>query len=109
MKNSLITLAVIAALSAMPAIYGQETADSAAPKKEKKSPIAMADKDGDGMLSKEEFATLPMNAKAPEGVDAKFAELDKDGDGKLTADELKASAKGKDKKDKGKKEKSAAE
>lgn len=103
MKTRIITLAAIAALIATPAIYGQE-ADPAAPKKEKKSPIAMADKDGDGMLSKEEFATLPMNAKAPEGVDAKFAELDKDSDGKLTAEELKAGNKGK-----GKKEKPAAE
>lgn len=49
----------------------------------------IADKDQDGLLSKEEFAALPRIQNLPEEKCGNlFKRLDKDGDGKLSRDEL---------------------
>lgn len=67
------------------------------------------DKDGDGFLSKEEFAATPLAARVKEkggDVDKFFAARDTDKDGKLSKEELaappaggKGKGKGKGKKD----------
>lgn len=97
MKNRIITLAALAALISMPAVYGQEEG-----KAKGKNPMAMADKDGDGFVSKEEYMAIPQNKENAKAGD-RFAALDKDGDGKLSKEEIQAGQKGKGK---GKKEKS---
>jgi Ca2+-binding EF-hand superfamily protein len=51
----------------------------------------MADRDGDGALAADEFATLPRISKLPaEKRTALFARLDKDGDGRLSRTEMSA-------------------
>jgi hypothetical protein len=100
MKNRLITLAAIAALISMPAIYGQEEKPKA-----KGNPMA-ADKNGDGFISKEEFMATDGAKKDAEKAGKRFSQIDKDGDGKISADEQKAAAP-KGKKGEGKKEKKA--
>jgi len=55
--------------------------------------IQRHDKDGDGKLSKAEFAASPMAERfkdQPERVDRMFAALDTDKDGKLSKEELAA-------------------
>lgn len=49
-----------------------------------------ADKDGDGMISLEEWKARPAMAKAKGDVDRRFARLDRNGDGKLDSGELDA-------------------
>jgi len=98
MKNRLITLAALAALISMPAIYGQEDA-----KPKGKGNMMAADTNGDGFISKEEFMAMPQNSDA-EKAGKRFAQMDTDGDGKISADEMKA-ARAKGKKGEGKKEK----
>jgi hypothetical protein len=59
--------------------------------------IKRLDKDGDGKLSKEEFAAGPMAERfkdEPERLDRVFGALDKDGDGKLSKEELAAAPRG---------------
>jgi Ca2+-binding EF-hand superfamily protein len=100
MKNRLITLAAVAALLAMPAVYGQDEKPKA-----KHNPMA-ADKDGDGFISKDEFMATASAKKDAEKAGKRFSQIDKDGDGKISADEMKAAAP-KGKKDGEKKEKKA--
>jgi len=52
-----------------------------------------ADKNGDGFISKEEFAAYG-DQRRGEFVDRMFARLDKNGDGKITADELRGERRG---------------
>jgi len=67
------------------------------PAQRAKMMIQRLDKDGDGKLSKEEFAAGPMAERVkdqPERLDRMFAALDKDGDGKLSEAELAAAPRG---------------
>lgn len=76
------------------------------PAKRAEAMIKQLDKDGNGTLSKEEFAAGPMAAKAKEkggDIDKIFAGRDKNSDGQLDKAELSAAPKGKgDGKGKGK-------
>ena len=77
------------------------------PVKRAEGMIKNLDKDGDGMLSKEEFAASPNAAKMKEkggegAVDKAFAARDTNKDGKLDKAELSAPPKGKGDKGKGK-------
>lgn len=68
------------------------TARSAEKKKKKKSPDAVfqkKDKNGDKMLSLEEYVGKRTGEKA-EKAKKRFAKLDKNGDGKLTLEEFKS-------------------
>jgi len=53
------------------------------------SSVTAADADGDGLIDKEEFATLLAQAGGRGNVEKLFAEVDADGDGELTMEELK--------------------
>ncbi len=65
------------------------------PAKKAEALIKQLDKDGNGTLSKEEYATAPWAAKAKEkggegAIDKIFASRDKNKDGQLDKDELAA-------------------
>lgn len=75
------------------------------PAKRAEAMIKQLDKDGNGTISKEEFAAGPMAAKAKEkggDVDKIFAGRDKNSDGQLDKAELSMPPKGKGDKGKGK-------
>lgn len=66
------------------------------PAKSAESFIKKSDKDGNGTLSKEEFAASPRGVKLKEkgdgAVDKAFSHLDKDKDGQISKDELVAAS-----------------
>ena len=77
-RKTLLTLAVLTALSSATAFAASQSDSTAAPK----PPRASLDLNGDGAIDKSEAAKSPRLA-------AKFAELDADKDGKLTRPEMR--------------------
>jgi len=95
MKSLFITLSVIA-LSAQ---LGGAADDEAKPKPAKpagkqdiNAKFDKLDTNGDGKISKEEFAASPMAKRLAEKADAHFAKLDADSDGFLSKEEFAAQA-----------------
>lgn len=76
-RKTLLTLAVLTALSSATAFAASQSDATAAPKAQR----ASLDLNGDGAIDKSEAAKAPRLA-------AKFAELDADKDGKLTRQEM---------------------
>ncbi len=86
---------------------GKDKGKGGDPVKRAEGMIKNLDKDGDGMISKEEFAANPNAAKMKEkggegAIDKAFAARDTNKDGQLDKAELSAPPKGKGDKGKGK-------
>ena len=83
------TFAVFTLCFAVTSAFGQKPGDRRG-KNDPERIIHMHDADGDGKLSKEEWAAHPAFKKAPPRGAARFTKLDKDKDGFLTLEELQA-------------------
>jgi len=90
-----VALAEPPAADGAPGARASAEGDRAGGRKFIKRFLEMADRDGDGAVSREEFESLERVAQLPEeGREAMFGRLDKDGDGVIRGEELRRSKPG---------------